>query len=162
MTLQNVLNLSTATIFRATGNGTGTCDFTNVDVAGLTGLVDGLTGLGSGATIENALLGKYQSTGNSTCTVAANGRGVLNYPNPSTLLDNLLLLLGLPVAPPPPREFYLISPNTGYFLETGYAGLGKFEAQSGSPYSRASLDGTYVYANSQPPPWPVSTLRGSW
>jgi hypothetical protein len=149
VTLQNVLNLSTATIFRATGNGAGTCDFTNVDVAGLTGLVDGLTGLGSSATIQNALLGKYQSTGNSTCTVAANGRGVLHYPNPSTLLDNLLLLLGLPVAPPPPREFYLISPNKGYFLETGYAGLGKFEAQSGSPYSRASLDGTYVYA-SQP------------
>jgi large repetitive protein len=147
--LQNVLNLSTATIFRATGNGAGACDFTNVDVAGLTGLVDGLTGLGSGATIQNALLGKYQSTGNSTCTVAANGRGVLNYPNPNTVLDNLLKLLNLSVAPPPPREFYLISPNSGYFLETGYAGLGRFEQQTGSPYSTASLDGTFVYA-SQP------------
>jgi hypothetical protein len=146
-TLQDVLNLSTATVFRATSTGNGTCDFTNVDVAGLTGLVNGLTGLGSGSNILNALLGTYQSTGTSTCTVSANGRGVLNYPNPNGVLTTLLLLLGLPTNPPPPREFYLISPDSGYFLETGYAGLGRFEAQSGGPYSKASLDGTYVYAS---------------
>ena len=144
-----MLNLSTATIFRATGNAAGTCDFTNVDVAGLTGLVNQLTGLGSSAPILNALLGTYQSTGNSTCTVAGNGRGVLNYPAPDTALSLVLGLLGLSTAPPAPREFYLIGPNSGYFLETGYAGLGRFEAQTGTPSTLASLDGTYVYA-SQP------------
>jgi hypothetical protein len=149
VTLGNTLNLSTATIFRATGNGAGTCDFTNVDVAGLTALVDGLTGLGSGATIQNALLGTYQSTGTSTCTVAANGRGVLHYPAPNSLLADLLALLGLSTAPPAPREFYLISPDSGYFLETSYAGLGRFEPQTGTPSTLASLDGTYIYA-SQP------------
>lgn len=35
-TLQNVLNFSTATIFRASGDGSGTCNTTNVDTAGLT------------------------------------------------------------------------------------------------------------------------------
>jgi large repetitive protein len=148
-TLGDVLNLSTATIFRATGNTTGTCNFTNVDVAGLTGLVNKLTGLGGKTTLLNALLGTYQSTGTSACTVAANGRGVLNYPAPNTVLSELLALLGLSTGPPPPREFYLISPDSGYFLETGYAGLGKFELQSGAPATLASLDGTYVYA-SQP------------
>jgi hypothetical protein len=147
VTLGNVLNLSTATIFRTTGNAAGQCNFTNVDVAGLTGLVNQLTGLGFSAIIQNALLGKYQSTGTSTCTVAANGRGVLDYPNPNTLLSNLLALLGLSNAPPAPREFYLISPDSGYFLETGYAGLGRFEPQSGSPFNLGSLDGTYVYAS---------------
>jgi hypothetical protein len=147
VTLGDVLNLSTATIFRATGNAAGQCDFTNVDVAGLTGLVNGLTGLGLSAIIQNALLGTYQSTGTSTCTVATNGRGVLNYPKPDTLLSNLLLLLGLSTAPPAPREFYLISPDSGYFLETGYAGLGRFEPQSGNPFSLGSLHGTYVYAS---------------
>ena len=147
VTLGDTLNLSTATIFRATGNSAGKCDFTNVDVGGLTGLVDGLTGLGSSATIQNALLGTYQSTGTSNCTVAANGRGVLNYPNPDTLLSDLLALLGLSAAPPAPREFYLISPNNGYFLETGYAGLGRFEPQTGTPSTLASFDGTYVYAS---------------
>jgi hypothetical protein len=147
VTLGDVLNLSTATIFRATGNAAGQCDFTNVDVAGLTGLVNGLTGLGLSAIIQNALLGTYQSTGTSTCTVATNGRGVLNYPKPDTLLSNLLALLGLSTAPPAPREFYLISPDSGYFLETGYAGLGRFEPQSGNPFSLGSLHGTYVYAS---------------
>jgi hypothetical protein len=147
VTLGDVLNLSTATIFRATGNAAGTCNFSNVDVAGLTALVNGLTGLGSNATILNALLGTYQSTGTSACTVAANGRGVLNYPAPDTLLANLLALLGLPTTPPAPREFYLISPDSGYFLETGYAGLGRFEPQTGTPSTLASLNGTYVYAS---------------
>ena len=147
VTLGDVLNLSTATIFRATGNSAGQCDFTNVDVAGLTGLVNGISGLGGLATVQNALLGTYQSTGLSACTVAANGRGTLAYPNPGGLLSGVLHLLGLSTNPPAPREFYLISPNSGYFLETGYAGLGRFEAQSGSPYTLKSLDGTYVYAS---------------
>jgi large repetitive protein len=145
--LENVLNLSTATIFRATGNGAGHCDFTNVDTAGVTGLVNGLTGLGSGSSVLNALLGTYQSTGTSVCTVADTGRGVLNYPNPSGVLTVVLQLLGLSTAPPPAREFYLISPNNGYFLETGYAGLGRFEPQSGTPSTLASFSGKYIYAS---------------
>jgi hypothetical protein len=147
VTLGNLLNLSTATIFRATGNGAGQCDFTNVDVAGLTGLVNGVSGLLGSVTKLNALLGTYQSTGNGACTVTANGRGTLDYPNPDGLLTGVLQLLGLSTNPPAPREFYLISPNSGYFLETGYAGLGRFEPQTGSPYSKASFDGTYVYAS---------------
>jgi len=146
-TLQNTANLSTATIFRATGNGTGSCDTSNVDTGGATSLVNGLTGLGSGAPTLNAILGTYASTGTSVCTVAANGRGVLNYPVPSNALTSILTLLGLSTAPPAPREFYLVSPNTGYFLETGYAGLGQFQAQTGAPFSLATLDGTYVYAS---------------
>jgi hypothetical protein len=146
-TLGNVLNLSTATIFRTVGNGAGHCNTTNVDAAGLTGLVNGLTGLGYGTAILNALLGTYQSTGNSVCTVASNGRGLLNYPNPDTLLTLLLESLGLSSGPPAPRAFYLISPNSGYFLETGYAGLGRFEAQTGTPSTLASFDGTYIYAS---------------
>jgi hypothetical protein len=147
-TLQNVLNLSTATIFRGTANGTGTCDTTNVDQAGLPGLLNGLTGLGSGSRVLNALLGTYASLGNSSCTLAANGRGVLNYPQPSTLLSGTLSLLGLGDSPPPPRVVYLAGQNQGYFLETGYAGLGNIEQQIGSPYTTATLDGTYVYGTS--------------
>jgi hypothetical protein len=118
-----------------------------VDVAGVTGLVNGISGLVGSVAGLNDLLGTYQSTGSSACTVAANGRGSLAYPNPSGLLTGLLRLLGLSTNPPAPREFYLISPNSGYFLETGYAGLGRFEAQTGSPYTLGSLDGTYVYAS---------------
>ena len=118
-----------------------------MDVAGLTGLVNGVSGLLGSTTGLTDLLGTYQSTGNSACTVAANGRGSLAYPKPNGLLTGLLGLLGLSTNPPAAREFYLISPNSGYFLETGYAGLGRFEAQTGSPYTLGSLDGTYVYAS---------------
>jgi hypothetical protein len=144
-TLQNVLNLSTAIIFRGTADAAGTCDTTNVDVGGNSGLVNGLTGIGSGAPILNALAGTYQSTGNSACTVAANGRGILNYPPPNAQLTTTLTLLGLPTTPPPPRVFYLFAPTQGYFLETGYAGLGEFDPQTGAPFSLATLDGTYIY-----------------
>ena len=146
-TLQHTLNLSTATIFRTVGNGTGSCNFTNVDIAGLTGLVNGLTGLGSGAPILDALLGTYQSTGGAVCTVGGNGRGVLNYPDPDTVLTLALEVLHLPTTPPPPRTVYLVSPQNGYFLETGFAGLGRFEPQTGTPSTLGSLDGTYVYAS---------------
>jgi hypothetical protein len=147
-TLQNVLNLSTATIFRGVNGGDGTCNTTSVDIGGLTGLVNGLTGLGSGAPVLNALLGTYQSTGSSVCTIAANGRGVLNYPAPSGLLPGVLALLGLPDVPPAPRIMYLASPNQGYFLETGYAGLGTLEPQTGAPFTLANtFTGTYVYGS---------------
>lgn len=146
-TLQNVLGLSTASIFRATANGAGVCNTTNVDTGGLTGLVNNLTGLGSGSNILNALLGTYQSTGASACTVSASGRGTLSYPQPSGLLATTLTLLGLGNNPPAPRTFYLVSPNRGYFLETGYAGLGRFEAQTAIPASLATLNGQFAFAS---------------
>ena len=130
-TLANVTNLSTATIFRAVGDGAGNCNVTNVDTGGVTQLVNGLTGLGSGAPILNALLGTYQSTGTAACTVAPNGRGILNYPVPNTALTGLLFTLGLPTTPPPARVVYLAGADRGYFLETGYAGLGQIEPQTG-------------------------------
>jgi hypothetical protein len=49
--------------------------------------------------------------------------------------------------------FYLISPDRGYFLETGYAGLGNFEPQTGAPFSNATFKGTFVYGTA-----PASTL----
>ena len=145
-TLQNVLNLSTATVFRGTGNGNGTCTVTNVDQGGTVGLVNTLTALGSNNAVLNALLGTYQSLGNANCAVASNGRVLMNYPNPSTLLSPVLTLLGLANTPPAPRAVYLVSPNAGYFLETGYAGLGTLEAQVGSPFTLATLNGMFVYS----------------
>ena len=145
-TLQNTLNFSTATIFRATGAGDGTCTVTNVDVGGVDSLVNALTALGGNLTGLNNLLGTYRITGGTTCPVAASGRGVLAYPQQS--------LLGLPVGTAPaPRVFYLSSPETGFFLETGYAGIGNLEPQVGAPFSVATFSGTYVYAST-----PASTL----
>ncbi|WP_348263886.1 putative Ig domain-containing protein [Telmatobacter sp. DSM 110680] len=145
-TLQNVLNFSTATVFRASGNGAGTCDTTNFESGGLTSLVDNLTGLSNSnkSNLLEGLLGSYGATGTSACTVSSNGRGVLDYPNHSSLISILLGLLGLPTGPPDARVVYLVSPNHGYFLETGYAGLGHLEAQTGAPFSLATLKGTYV------------------
>jgi hypothetical protein len=145
-TLQGVLNLSSATVFRASGDGSGTCNTTNVDSGGLTSLVGSLTSLGN--TNQNnllgALLGSYGATGKSACAVSSNGRGKLDYPNHPSLVSLLLQVLGLPAGPPSARVFYLTSPGTGYFLETGYAGLGQFEAQSGAPFTLATLKGTFV------------------
>ncbi len=145
-TLQDTLNVSTATIFRATATD-GACDITNVDVGGVTALANQITGLGGLlpiSTVED-LLGTFQSTGSASCAVnsAVKGRGVLNYPVPSGVLATLLGVLGLD-QPPAPRVFYLIAPNHGYYLETGYAGLGVFEPQTGSPFSLATFDGTFV------------------
>lgn len=145
-TLQSVLNYSTATIFRASGNGAGTCDTTNVDSGGLTSLVNNLSGVSNPnkANLLNALLGSYGATGSSSCSVSSTGRARFNYPNHSGLVSFLLGLLGLPTGPPDARVVYLVGPNRGYFLETGYAGLGYLEPQSGAPFSLASLNGTYV------------------
>ncbi|HXU17960.1 MAG TPA: putative Ig domain-containing protein [Terriglobales bacterium] len=145
-TLQNVLNYSSSTIFRASGDGAGTCNTTNVDMGGLTSTIDGLTGLTNGDknNLISALLGSYASTGTSSCTVSSNGRGTLNYPNHSGLVSFLLGLLGLPTGTPDPRIFYLVGPNQGYFLETGYAGLGQFEPQTGAPFSLATFNGEFV------------------
>lgn len=136
--LQNLLNLSTATVFRGTSSGDGNCNITNVDVAGTTGLVSKLTGILGDITGLLNLLSSYDQTGATTCAVASNGRGTLAYP-PRTLL-------GIPIGTAPdPRVFYLSSTGTGYFLETGYAGLGRIEAQTGAPFNNATLNGTYVY-----------------
>ena len=144
-TLQNVANLSTATIFRSVGDGAGNCNVSSVDTGGATQLVNKLTGLGSGAPVINALLGTYASTGQAACTVDTTGRGIINYPVPNGLLPGTLALLGLADVPPAPRVAYLAGTDRGYFLETGYAGLGQIEPQTGSPYSPATFNGTYVY-----------------
>jgi hypothetical protein len=145
-TLENVLNFSSATIFRTSGDGTGTCNTTNVDSGGLTSLVDSLTGLSNSnkSNLIEALLGSYSATGTSSCTVVSDGRAVFDYPNHSNLISILLGLLGLPSGPPSARVVYLVAPDRGYFLETGYAGLGQIEPQTGAPFSLATLDGTYV------------------
>jgi hypothetical protein len=139
-TLQNVLNFSTATIFRGTGvsGQTGECDITNVDTGGVTGLLNGLTGIVGNLTGVASILGSADYTGDTTCQTTSNGRGVLQYPSGG--------VLGLLFPPPAARVYYLSSPETGYFLETSYAGLGKFEAQTGAPFSEANtFAGTYVY-----------------
>jgi hypothetical protein len=157
--LQNVLNLSTATIFRGTSTTAGSCTTTNVDEGGTVGLVNGLTGLGSGSSIVNALLGTYQSLGNSSCVVQSNGRMVLNYPAPSTILSGVLSLLGLAGTPPPPRVVYLYGQNQGYFLETGYATLGHLALQTGVPFSAATLSGTFIYGTA--PAASLASINGS-
>ncbi|WP_254064026.1 putative Ig domain-containing protein [Granulicella sp. S190] len=139
LVLENVLNLSTATIFRGTATANGSCNVTNVDLGGTTGLVNELTGLLPGLSgLLGGLLGSDATTGPITCDVASYGRGTLQYPAPT--------LLGIPAGPAPaPRVFYLSAPDHGYFLESGYAGLGNLEAQTGAPFTTATFDGTFVY-----------------
>jgi hypothetical protein len=139
LVLENVLNLSTATIFRGTATANGNCNITNVDLGGTTALVNNLTGLLPGLTgLLGNLLSSDSTTGPITCAVASYGRGTLQYPAPT--------LLGIPTGPAPaPRVFYLSSPDQGYFLESGYAGLGNIEAQTGAPFTTGTFDGTFVY-----------------
>jgi hypothetical protein len=140
-TLQGVTNFSTAEIFEGTDTGNGTCTINRVDEGGVTALVDQLTGLVGTPTGLSGLLSAYAQTGATTCPVATNGRGTLQYPEPT--------LLGVPLfTAPAPRVFYLSSPNAGYFLETGYAAVGRLEAQTGAPFTLANtFTGTYVYGN---------------
>ncbi len=72
---------------------------------------------------------------------------------PSGLLATTLALLGLGGNPPPARVFYLAGPAQGYYLETGYAGLGEFDPQTGAPFTLATLSGTYIYGSA-----PASSL----
>jgi hypothetical protein len=130
--LSQVLNFSSATIFEGIGDGAGTCTTRAVTNAGLNGLVGNLSGL-------LGLVGSYEATGSSSCSVAQNGRAILNYAPGASIL-------GILISPvPAPRIVYLTSPNAGYFLETSYAGLGTLEAQTGAPFSLATLNGTFVY-----------------
>jgi hypothetical protein len=159
-TLQSVASLSSATIFRATGAGNGTCTTTNVDTGGTTGLANAIAGaVGGGAPLIGDLLGTYQSLGASTCAVASNGRTVFNYPAPSSLLGGLLSLFGVQAVAPAPRIVYLVSPNSGYFLESSYAGIGNIEAQVGSPFTTATLNGVFVY--NQVPASTIATVSSS-
>jgi hypothetical protein len=148
-TLQSVLNFSTATIFRGTDTGDGSCTITNVDNGGATSLVSNLTSLGGSLTGLTGLLGSYTNTGATTCVVGTDGRGVLQYP--------VLSVLGIPIGTPPPaRVFYLSANNRGYFLETGYAAIGNLENQTGTPFSTATtFTGTYIYGNA-----PASSVVG--
>ena len=139
LVLQNVLNFSTATIFRTTATADGNCNVTNVDVGGLSALTSGLTGILGGLLGLDTILGTYSTTGPITCAVSNIGRGTLQYPQEYGLLG---ILIG---TPPPPRIVYLSAPDKGYFLESSYAAIGNIEAQTGSPYSAANFDGTYVY-----------------
>jgi len=139
LVLQNVLNFSTATIFRTTATADGNCNVTSVDVGGLSALTSGLTGILGGLLGLDTILGTYSTTGAITCAVSTIGRGTLQYPQEYGLLG---ILIG---TPPPPRIVYLSAPDKGYFLESSYAGIGNIEAQTGSPYSAANFDGTYVY-----------------
>jgi hypothetical protein len=147
VTLQNVLNFSTATIFRGMGTGNGNCSITNVDTGGATSLLSNVSGLVGGLSGLTGILGSYTQTGSTTCAVTSNGRGVLQYP--------VATVLGVPTGTPPaPRVFYMTSPNAGYFLETSYAALGRLEAQTGAPFNETTtFTGTYVYGST-----PASSL----
>ena len=141
-TLANVANLSTAVLFQGNGDGAGNCTTNLVDQAGATALINSLTGLGGSLTGLQGALGSYTATGTSACTVAADGREVLNYATPTTTVAGVVTVTG---TAPAPRVIYLYGPNQGYFLETGYAGLGMLEQQTGAPFSVGTLDGTFVY-----------------
>ena len=148
-TLQSLANLSTATIFQGQGDGEGTCTTHSVTQGGVTGLINELTGLGSVASTLQGVFGSYAQTGTSACTVETHGREVLNYVAP---------LVSLPVlgSVPAPRVAYLYAPNQGFFLETGYAGLGRLEQQSGAPFTLSTLNGTFVYSST-----PASSLAST-
>ncbi len=139
-----------ATVFRTTATADGNCSVTNADVAGGASLVSAVTAAGVNGDGITALLGAKQSTGAASCAVAANGRGVLTAPTPSSTVTGALGATGLTTSAGAPRVFYLIAPNRGYFLETGYAALGSFEPQAGAPFSGASLSGTYRFGTGAP------------
>jgi hypothetical protein len=136
--LQSLLNVSTATIFRGTATADGNCNITNVDNGGLDGLVSTLTSILGSITGLNGILGTYSYTGPITCAVSSSGRATLQYPTPE-----LLGIIPIGTAPSP-RVVYLSAPNTGYFLESGYAAIGNIVAQTGGPFTLANLNGSYV------------------
>ncbi|MFC6645062.1 beta strand repeat-containing protein [Granulicella cerasi] len=148
VTVQNVLNFSTATLIQVKGAATGSCNTNYSDMGSTTALVSNLTSLNLGllSSTLNDLLQLQKTTGPSNCTADANGRGEFDYPAPSSLLATTLQLLGINVTVKP-RTVYLSSVGTGYFLETGYAGLGQLQAQTGAPFTAANFKGTYVYSS---------------
>jgi hypothetical protein len=152
LALKDVLNLSTSTVFRTVAS-PGSCNTSNVDSGGVNTLVNKVTGTLGGllGPLVTALLGTSDSIGTSTCTITSNGRGSYAYPPADGILSGVLALLG--VGNPTtnvPRIFYLTGPGKGYFLETGYAGLGYLEPQTGGPYTLANFNGTFVYGSLPP------------
>ena len=145
--LASVSTAPVATIFRTTATADGNCSISNVDVAGGSNLINAG---GSNAAAITALLSARQTTGATNCAVMSNGRGVMTTPQPSTSVSNALNGAGLTAASTAPRVFYLVSPDRGYFLETGYAALGSFEPQAAGPFSKASLSGTYRFGTGAP------------
>ena len=145
VSLSSVSSAGTATIFRGTATGDGNCALSNVDVAGGTQLTSAVQATGNDGAGVTALLGARAATGAVTCAVTAEGRGVLTAAAPSAAISGTLNGLGLAAIAGAPRVFYLSAPGRGYFLETGYAALGSFEPQAGSPFSSATLNGSYDF-----------------
>ena len=149
MTLSSVSAAPISSIFRGTATADGNCVMSNVDLAGSSQLISAAGASNSAAQITT-LLAARQSAGAVTCAVAANGRGVLTTPQPSAAISAALSADGLTATAAASRVFYLVAPDRGYFLETGYAALGSFEPQAAVSFSSASLSGIYRFGTGSP------------
>jgi hypothetical protein len=127
---QAVAGSSTSTILRVAASGDGHCSITNTDTGGLEALLAKANAAGADAGAVTSLRTAAQFTGNISCAVSTNGRGVLAIPATS--------------AAPKTRTVYLTAPNRGYFLENSYAALGKFEPQGTDTTSITAFDGSYL------------------
>jgi len=125
-----VAGSSVSTILRVAASGDGRCTVTNTDNGGLETLLKKATSAGTDASVISAVRTAAQSTGQASCQVSANGRGVLDLPLTSTTSKT--------------RTIYLTAANRGYFLDTSYAALGKFEPQMTETTSIAAFDGSYL------------------
>ena len=132
--LADVSSSATATVFRTTAAGDGSCAVTHVDVAGGTQLSAAVEAAGGSGPAATAVLSARSATGPVSCSVEADGRGLLT---PATAAGTS-------------RVFYLVAPDRGYFLETSYAALGSFEPQTAGAVSRGSLSGSYRYGTGTP------------
>ncbi len=133
----SIVGDSISTLFRIGGDGNGNCQTTNADVGGIAGVAAILSVAGENLATLNKISSSLASTGTGFCTVAENGRGVLTYPASASTTT---------ASDTPSRVFYLAGPGRGYFMETGYAALGKFEPQASDPASMASFAGMYTYS----------------
>ncbi|ADV81048.1 Ig domain-containing protein [Terriglobus saanensis] len=127
---QVVAGSSVSTILRVAASGDGRCAVTNTDTGGLETLLKKATAAGTDASVISSVRTAAQSTGQASCQVSANGRGTLNLPVTSTTSKT--------------RTMYLTAANRGYFLDTSYAALGKFEPQMTETTSIAAFDGSYL------------------
>src|SRR6187402_1498257 len=125
-----VAGSSVSTILRVAASGDGRCAVTNTDNGGLETLLKKATSAGTDASVINSVRAAAQSTGQASCQISANGRGVLDLPLTSTASKT--------------RTIYLTAANRGYFLDTSYAALGKFEPQMTETTSIAAFDGSYL------------------
>ncbi len=127
---QVVAGSSVSTILRVAAGGDGRCAVTNTDNGGLETLLKKASSAGTDASVINSIRAAAQSTGQASCQVSANGRGVLDLPLTSTASKT--------------RTMYLTAANRGYFLDTSYAALGKFEPQMTETTSIAAFEGSYL------------------